>query len=99
MKHPETLPGSIFGKRLKVVKYSEEDEMQSIVICPYCGNETKYGDTMMISGIVNCPICHDQCVAQVMNDRENFYDRYKEHDYQPHGCEIKGGDENVKHGN
>lgn len=81
----ETLAGSIFGKELKVVKYDEEDEFNSIVICPYCGKETKYGETMMISGVVNCPNCHDKCVREVMYDKEHDYERYKTWDYAPYG--------------
>lgn len=85
----KTMTGSIFGKRLKVVKEDESDYMNNIVVCPYCGEKTLYGETMMISGIVNCPKCHDRCVKSVMFDRENNYENYLKHDYQPYGVERK----------
>ena len=40
------------------VLIDNEDEMEVIVKCPYCGKPTKVGDTLMISGYVGCPACY-----------------------------------------
>ena len=40
------------------VLVDNEDEMEVIVKCPYCGRPTKVGDTLMISGYVGCPACY-----------------------------------------
>ena len=41
------------GNRMEVIKESP-DEMETIVRCNNCGNETKYGNTRMCSSFVGC---------------------------------------------
>lgn len=36
----------------------DPDEMEVIIKCPYCGQETKVGLTYMISGFVGCKNCY-----------------------------------------
>lgn len=36
----------------------DPDEMEVIIKCPYCGQETKVGLTYMISGFVGCENCY-----------------------------------------
>ena len=84
----KTMKGSIFGKRLKVIQEAE-NPFDTVVVCPHCGRHTRYGDTSMISGVVNCPKCQDQCIKEVMHDKEHDYERYKSHDYEPYGVSME----------
>ena len=84
----KTLVGSLFGKRLRVV-IPHENEMETIVICPYCGRKVAYGETRMICGVVYCPYCREECIKQVMFDREFDYKAYQKKDYQPYGVTLK----------
>ena len=87
-----TLIGSICGKRIRVVKLgTPPDYFDSTVICPHCGEETEYGKTAMIKGVVYCPKCAVSCIKEVMYDREHNYERYKTYDYQRYGVERNGG--------
>lgn len=36
----------------------DPDEMEVVIKCPYCGQETKVGLTYMISGFVGCGNCY-----------------------------------------
>lgn len=85
----KTMTGSIFGKKLLMIKEDENDYMNNIVQCPYCGRPIRYGETMMISGIIYCPVCRDKCIREVMWDKENDYEAYTTKDYQPYGVEKK----------
>lgn len=85
-KFIDTLPGSIFGKRLLILhKSADGDVFNDIVRCPYCGEPVSFGDTRMVSGIVYCPKCQDKCIAEVLHDKERDKGRYENHDYQPYG--------------
>lgn len=79
---------SIFGKGAEIL-IDDEDEMNVTVKCPYCGRPTKVGDTAMMCGVVYCPACSEDCIAEVMHDREFDYERYLHHDYQPYGVDRK----------
>ena len=61
------------------VLVDNEDEMEVIVKCPYCGRPTKVGDTLMISGYVGCPACYwgdDGLASTVMRLRDEDYGSY-----------------------
>ena len=77
---------SLFGKRVLIVQEAE-DEMDTVVVCPYCGKHTTYGQTAMVCGIVYCPACEKVAVAEILTDREKDPQRYQTHDYQPYGIE------------
>lgn len=57
----------------------KEDYMQCIIECPYCGQRTMIGDTIMCSGFVGCPNCYfvpSGLLETVEWYRENNYDEY-----------------------
>lgn len=63
----------------EIIKLNEEDEMQTVIKCPYCGAITTVGETVMISGFVGCNHCYwdeDGLLNTVMNLRENAYEEY-----------------------
>lgn len=74
--------------RIKVVCENEYDEMDTICICPHCGNKTRYGDMIMISGIHGCPKCHEELSKTINFDRNNQYDAYvrkaNNYEYEPY---------------
>ena len=36
------------------------DEMDEIVVCKYCGNETTYGELTWLNGKCMCPECYEK---------------------------------------
>ena len=57
----------------------KEDEMQTIIKCPYCGAITTVGQTLMICGFVGCNNCYwgeNGLMKTVLNLRENDYAQY-----------------------
>lgn len=48
---------SITGKPIPILEFYE-DYMQCVIECPYCGQRTTVGDTIMCSGFVGCPNCY-----------------------------------------
>ena len=57
----------------------KDDEMETIIKCPYCGSITTVGRKLMISGFVGCDRCYwgeDGLMKTVFNLRENNYDEY-----------------------
>ena len=56
-----------------------EDEMQTVIKCPYCGAITTVGQTVMISGFVGCDNCYwgeNGLMKTVLHLRENNYAEY-----------------------
>lgn len=56
-----------------------EDEMETIIKCPYCGAITTVGQTVMIGGFVGCDNCYwgeDGLMKTVLDLRENNYEEY-----------------------
>ena len=56
-----------------------EDEMQTVIKCPYCGAITTVGQTVMISGFVGCDNCYwgeNVLMKTVLHLRENNYAEY-----------------------
>lgn len=81
---------ALFGKKVaRIVEKNPKDRMNDIIICPYCGKEVSYGKTMLISGHLNCPNCHDECVEEIIHDKEHNRERYENHDYQPYGLTME----------
>lgn len=48
---------SVTQPPMPIIK-DDPNEMEVIVKCPYCGQETKVGLTYMISGFVGCKNCY-----------------------------------------
>lgn len=48
---------SLMQPPIPIIK-DDPDEMDVIIKCPYCGQETKVGLTYMISGFVGCENCY-----------------------------------------
>ena len=84
----KTLPGSIFGKKIKVV-HEADDVMDYVCICPHCGKEAIYGEMTMISGHSCCGACHEQLWKEIAKDKEEDYQRYITKDYEPYGVREK----------
>lgn len=85
-KFIDTLPGSIFGKRLLILhRPADGNPLKSVVRCPYCGKPVSFDDTRMVFGVVYCPKCQDKCIAEVLHDKETDKVKYESHDYQPYG--------------
>ena len=64
--------------RMEIIE-DNTDEMKIRVLCPYCGQETTVGQTMMISGFVGCPNCYegsDGLMKTVMRIKEKEYGNY-----------------------
>lgn len=72
-----------------VILQEKEDEMETIVECPYCHQPTKFGDTVMISGFVGCNNCYWTPKVGlkdvVMNLKENNYEEYIKGDFYKDG--------------
>ena len=66
-----------------------EDEMETIIRCPYCGKPTTIGDTLMISGFVGCPNCYwdnkDGLMITVLKLQEENYEEYVKGDFYRNG--------------
>lgn len=48
---------SITGSPVPILEV-KEDYMQCVIECPYCGQRTTVGDTIMCSGYVGCSNCY-----------------------------------------
>lgn len=69
-----------------------EDEMEVVVRCPYCGEKTKVGDTIMISGFVGCPNCYwvpGGLRETVEYLRKNRYEEYVSGEFYKKGFRKK----------
>ena len=79
--------------RIKVVKEAD-DIMDTICVCPHCGEHVLYGQMMMLNGIHECPMCCSQLYEEIKYDKSLSYDLYAEknnhHDYEPY--RYKGDD-------
>lgn len=78
---------SITGKPIPILEV-KEDYMQCIIECPYCGQRTTVGDTIMCSGFVGCPNCYfvpGGLLETVEWYRENNYDEYTLGDFYKKG--------------
>lgn len=73
--------------RIKVIQ-ENEDEMDTICVCPHCGSHALYGNMFMISGIHGCPNCQTELWNTINYDREQQYDVYvrkaNNHEYEPY---------------
>lgn len=66
----------------------KEDEMQTIIKCPYCGSITTVGKTLMISGFVGCERCYwgeDGLLNTVLTLQKNNYDEYARGEFYRRG--------------
>lgn len=75
------------GNSMEVLQ-SNEDIMETIVICNNCGQPTKYGETRMCSGYVGCDneieingqpkLCYfDDLMPRIIFAKENDYKAYR----------------------
>jgi len=65
-----------------------EDPMKVVIKCPYCGERTEVGETIMISGFVGCPNCYwveGGLRETVENLRKNNYEAYRSGDFYKEG--------------
>ena len=73
----------------EIIKLDEDDDMNTVIICPYCGKPTTVGDTVMISGFVGCDNCYwdeaDGLLATVLKIRETDYAAYAKGDFYREG--------------
>lgn len=73
--------------RIKVVEENEND-MDTLCICPHCGRQVRYGDMTMYCGEHGCINCNDDLHDSINFDRENHYDRYvrkaNNNEYEPY---------------
>ena len=73
----------------EIIKLDEDDDMNTVIICPYCGKPTTVGDTVMISGFVGCDNCYwgkkDSLLATVLKIRETDYAAYAKGDFYREG--------------
>lgn len=73
----------------------KDDQMQTRILCPFCGQETTVGETIMISGFVGCPNCYegpDGLRKTVMRTREKSYGDYLSGNFYRKGfrnCKVK----------
>lgn len=70
----------------------KEDEMQTIIKCPYCGAVTTVGNTIMISGFVGCNNCYwgeDGLMKTVLNLKKNSYEEYASGEFYRKGYQGK----------
>ena len=80
----KTIPGSLFGKRIKVVQEAE-DLYDTVCVCPHCGEHVTYGHMTMVSGTSCCPLCLDELHMEMDRDKEKDYEIYRTKDYEPFG--------------
>ena len=73
----------------EVLQLNEDNPMESIVKCPFCGRESKAGDLRMISGYVGCDYCFfkvpDGLEAVVLDKKKNDPDDYVAGYFYKHG--------------
>ena len=65
-----------------------EDEMQTVIKCPYCWSLTTVGNTRMISGFVGCDNCYfvkGGLLETVLYLREHDYHEYCNGDFYRRG--------------
>ena len=70
----------------------KEDQMQTVIKCPYCGEITTVGQTVMISGFVGCDKCYwgeNGLMKTVLNIRENDHDQYASGEFYRKGYHGK----------
>ena len=63
----------------EIIKLDPNDEMKTVIKCPYCGQLTTVGKTRMISGFVGCDNCYfveDGLLETVTRLRNNNYPAY-----------------------
>ena len=72
------------GDRAKILE-DNQDLMEVIISCPNCGQPTRYGDTLMISGYVGCTneflggVCYwDDLMPRVLTAKESSNDRLRQ---------------------
>ena len=93
---------SIFNRDCdaEIIELDEEDDMYTLIRCPYCGKATTVGDTVMISGFVGCNNCYwddkDGLMATVLRLWETDYEAYAKGDFYRDG--YKGWRKNEKQG-
>ena len=85
MNEPLTLVVTLTGKRCKVVE-AKEPILESIVICPHCGNKTTYENLRSIHGKAGCESCFQELKNELSQarviDREHWLDK----DWEPYGA-------------
>lgn len=82
-------PYAIFGKKVaRIVKKDHKSEFYDTIICPYCGEETFYGDTYLIHGNCVCEECKDEAMERINRDKEQDPQKYETTDYQPYGVTL-----------
>lgn len=80
----KTIMGSIFGRRLNVIKEGNDVYyLDYVVECPHCKKPVVYGETRMISGYIGCDTeyieghsCFSVLVNNVSWARMNMEDEY-----------------------
>ena len=74
--------------RIKVIEINILNMMENICICPHCGEEVKYGEMCMISGIHGCPKCSKELYDTINYDKKKRYEVYvrkaNKHEYEPY---------------
>lgn len=80
----------------EIIKEDLEDDMKTIIKCPYCGKQTTVGETIMISGFVGCPNCYwdkeHGLLDTVMNLKEHAYQEYASGDFYRRGYKGEKND-------
>lgn len=77
------------GKTAEIIR-DHEDDMQVIMRCPNCGQETPYGKTRMISGYVGCDNTYKDGVCYW----DDLMPRVLEGHQAPEGSELRRKYEN-----
>lgn len=74
--------------RTKVVDARGESYLEYLCVCPHCGEISRYGDMIKISGINCCQKCHSSLANLIRFDRAKRFRTYgykaKNHLYEPH---------------
>lgn len=70
----------------------KEDEMETVIRCPYCGAVTTVGQTIMFSGFVGCDNCfwgENGLMKTVLDIRKNSYEEYLSGEFYRKGYQGK----------
>ena len=68
----------------------ENDYFDTVIKCPYCGQETTIGELISISGMYGCPSCYwEPCGLRetVLYFKENDYETYRCGSFYKNGYE------------
>lgn len=82
---------AIFAKPVPVIEF-HEDDTQCVIECPYCGQRTIVGKTIMCSGYVGCAHCY--FVDGGLRDTVEWYRNNNREEYANGNFYKRGFNEN-----